>query len=173
MPDETRFINLFLPIQGNLQRYVLSRGVPVSEMDDLVQNAALIMVKKFDSFQGGPGSPFMAWAFAILNVEVAIYFKSRSRLPLRLTEEAIQDFEKLSSDGLEVPVLGLESLKACLGQLTDKSRLIVRRRYGENTDIGSIAREFGQPVVSIYKSLVRIRKMLQDCIERRERAREV
>jgi RNA polymerase sigma-70 factor (ECF subfamily) len=58
------------------------------------------------------------------------------------------------------------ALKNCLGKLKPKDRELLDARYCRNTPLGDLAAKLARPVGTIKKSLQRIRRALQGCIER-------
>ena len=61
----------------------------------------------------------------------------------------------------------LQALRQCMEQLPENSRQVLRQRYSDEKRPAEIAREGNKTRDSVYKSLMRIRQKLHDCVERR------
>jgi RNA polymerase sigma-70 factor (ECF subfamily) len=164
MASNGEFIRLFMPLQGDLLAYILSMGVAPADAEDVLQDSASIMFSKIDQFK--EGTNFRAWAYAIVRNEILRYFSKAKKKPLSLTDEAYGDIEHLATDESEVPSIELKALIMCLEGLGDKARDMVMMRYRDNMQVKGIADELGRPANSVYVTLSRIRKKLQECIAR-------
>ncbi len=169
MASHAAFIRLFLPIQGDLLAYLLSIGVPAADAEDLLQEAAVDMIDKFERFE--TGTNFRAWAYAFVRNEALRYFKTRARRPLALTSGAVEAIEAIAFEAPESPVLS-RALALCLDRLHRFARSLLAMRYHENLSVSEMARRMNRPVESVYTTMSRIRKALQACIERANRELE-
>ncbi len=163
MASHAAFIRLFMPIQGDLLAYLLSIGVPPVDAEDVLQEAAVDMIDKFEGFRAGTN--FRAWAYAFVRNEALRYFKTRARRPLALSPEAVEAIEAIALESPEPPVLS-RALAVCLDRLHRFGRSLLAMRYHENLSVSEIARRMNRPVDSVYTTMSRIRKALQECIER-------
>lgn len=168
MAPKADFVKLFMPIQGDLLAYILAMGVGEADADDVLHESASIMLAKIGGFR--EGTNFRAWAFAIVKREVMNALRSSSRRPLSLTPPAVEDIERLAMSESEVPTLRFKALNVCVGKLQERSRDLVRMRYKEGMSVASMAEALRRPVEAISTTLSRIRKLLQECIARFERA---
>ncbi len=166
MAQNSEFIRLFMPIQGDLLAYILSMGVRPEDAEDVLQDSASVMFSKIDQFR--KGTNFRAWAYAIVRNEILRYFSKAKKRPLSLTDEAYGDIEHLATDEAEVPSIQLRALIMCLEALGDQARDMIMMRYRDNKQVKGIADELGRPANSVYVTLSRIRKKLQECITRAE-----
>lgn len=169
--DEPRdFMRLFLPLQGDLLAYILSMGVPAADADDVLQESASIMLRKFTSFQ--LGTSFRAWAFACVRLETLRCLKSNAQRPFSLSSESLRDIEYLAATESEVPTIHLKALGQCLQNLSASAASMLHMRYRDDLSIQEIAVQLQRPADSIYTALSRIRKSLHECIGRTERLSE-
>ncbi|MBN1674127.1 MAG: sigma-70 family RNA polymerase sigma factor [Kiritimatiellae bacterium] len=167
MAEKADFLRLFIPLQGDLLAYILSMGVRPEDADDLLQDSATVMFTKIGHFEAGTN--FRAWAFKIVRNEILSYFRKGAKRPLRLSEEAFEDIEYLAANETEVPSVRLKALTVCLEKLQEHAKSMVMMRYRDNMTVQAIARVLSRPVDSIYTTMSRIRKSLQECILRFER----
>jgi RNA polymerase sigma-70 factor (ECF subfamily) len=160
------FIKLFMPLQGDLLAFVMSMGVRPSDADDVLQEAACVILRKISEFQ--TGTNFRAWAYAIVRNEVSTYLKMQKRRMLRLTNETAAELHRIASDPAESTVLPLAVLRSCVERLQSNGRNLIRLRYEQSHTVKQIADEIGRPVESVYVTLSRLRKVLSDCVQRQQ-----
>lgn len=160
------FVKLFMPLQGDLLAYVMSMGVPASDADDVLQDAACVILRKISEYE--TGTNFRAWAYAIVRNEVSNHLKARKRRLLRLSDETTAELHRIATDPVESPVLPLAVLRACVERLQSNGRNLIRLRYEQSRSVKQIADEIGRPVESVYVTLSRLRKVLSDCVQRQQ-----
>jgi RNA polymerase sigma factor (sigma-70 family) len=61
----------------------------------------------------------------------------------------------------------IECLHACLNNLPERSRELIRAAYEGDKSIKEVAVDVGKSATALYKALDRIRNKLQACIETR------
>ncbi|MBS3762600.1 MAG: sigma-70 family RNA polymerase sigma factor [Planctomycetes bacterium] len=169
--EDGRFIRLFMPLRGELLGYVLAMGVPPACAEDVLQEAAVVMMRKMDEYE--EGTNFRAWAYAVTRYEIKNYFnKSDRERQLSLTEDALEHIDaearKEGGGGSR-----LEALAECVKKLGRKGRELVEMRYKKELEISEIARKLSRPVESLYVSLSRVRKALRKCVKRQENRWEI
>jgi RNA polymerase sigma-70 factor, ECF subfamily len=160
---QQRFITLFLRSEREVFRYVAALVPNVADAEDIVQQTALALWEKFDSYD--PNQPFTPWAcrFALNKTRQWIERRQRWQALLEggLAEELIQRRAELRPE-IESR---LKHLERCLSKLPDEQRSIVEGYYYRRAGIEKVAEESGRTVVATYKALQRIREALQLCIE--------
>ena len=161
---QQRFLSLFLRSEREVFRYVAALVPNISDAEDIVQQTAVALWEKFDSYD--PSQPFTPWAcrFALNKARQWMERHQRWRRLLEngLAEELARRREELRPE-FEAK---LGRLEGCLGRLPDDQRALVEGYYYRRTGIAELAQATGRSAASTYKSLQRIRQALQDCIER-------
>jgi len=79
---------------------------------------------------------------------------------------------RLATSEQEASRFSLTALTICVEKLQAPARQILDLRYHQNLDAGEVAGRLRRPVESIYTTLSRIRKALQECLERSARREE-
>ncbi|MBN1672288.1 MAG: sigma-70 family RNA polymerase sigma factor [Kiritimatiellae bacterium] len=158
------FTGLFLPIEGELIAYILAMGVRSSDADDVLQDAAKVMLEKIGQY--ARGTNFRAWAFAIVRNKIHEHFRREERRRLNLSENARETIEGLLLEEESAPNVMLKALSVCLERLQPKARRIVRMRYWDQRSVPEIGRALRRSVDYVYMILSRIRKSLHECIGR-------
>src|SRR6187401_964060 len=117
---QQRFLSLFLRSEREIFRYVAALLPNVADAEDIVQQTALALWEKFDSYD--PNRPFTPWAcrFALNKTRQWIERRQRWQALLAggLAEELAQRREELRPD-LE---LRLKHLEGCIGKLPEEQR---------------------------------------------------
>jgi RNA polymerase sigma-70 factor (ECF subfamily) len=168
---QQRFLSLFLRSEREIFRYVAAMIPNVKDAEDIVQQTALALWEKFDTYDAS--RPFTPWAcrFALNKCRQWIERRQRWQLLLDhgLAEELAQRREELQPEFEQ----RLSYLEVCLGKLPSDQRSLVDAYYYERVDVEAMAGRLGKSVAATYKNLQRIRQVLQSCVEahaRREHA---
>jgi len=160
---QQRFLSLFLHSEREIFRYVASMVPNMTDAEDIVQQTAMALWKKFDAYD--PAQPFTPWAcrFALNTARKWIERRQRWRVLLNqgLAEELSQQRQELQPEFER----RLKHLEACLDKLPPGQRSLVQAYYYERTDIESLAGRSGRTSAATYKMLQRIRHSLQLCME--------
>jgi RNA polymerase sigma-70 factor, ECF subfamily len=149
--------------------------------EDVVQEAAIIALKKMDRFQ--PGTNFTAWAGRIVrNVALNRARKERRRRTVTLNPEFLQSMvDHASADRSVAPVSPAsiqqsesvgpiesdqvdqdEQVRAALGELSEVARACLLLRTIEEWDYGRIAEVLEIPEGTAMSHVHRTRKFLRD-----------
>ncbi|MEJ5260963.1 MAG: sigma factor-like helix-turn-helix DNA-binding protein [Anaerohalosphaeraceae bacterium] len=78
---------------------------------------------------------------------------------LRRVLEASQKVEKSSDQRMK-------ALEGCLEKLTERKRCLLQYRYQEGLSCSAVADKMQLPLATVYRTMARIHKVLQDCIHR-------
>lgn len=166
MDRQGQFLTLFLKNQSDINAFVLSQVRDRNESEDLMQEVALTLWRKFDDYD--PKRSFGAWARGIAHYKVLQEWRNRSRQPFkRLSEEASEAIARAYDETEDEVVDRAEALRYCLEGLPDASRRVLLGRYEDDLDLETLAGRMGKTVMAVYKTLSRIRHALQECIEKR------
>jgi RNA polymerase sigma-70 factor, ECF subfamily len=136
-----------------------------ADAEDVYQQCALVLWKKFTSFT--PGTNFIAWAIRIAQYEIKDFVKARRRRKVYFTD-AILDAIAVTyqNESSERQNQRLEALGHCLDKLNDYDLKLLRQCYAVDRDYQRIAESEGKTVAAIYKAISRIRKALFLCVKR-------
>ena len=164
--DKTEhFVQQLATHQNRLYGYVFSLLGEHSRAADVLQETNMILWRKIDEFQ--TDRSFLPWAFAIARFQVLAHLRDRKRDRLLLdTElaEAISGEAERQADQFDE---FREALRPCLTTLTANNRNLVERRYFNAMSIAEIAREVDRTVNAVKVALLRSRRHLLECIQRR------
>ena len=125
------------------------------------------MWERFDSYD--PNQPFTPWACRFALNKARQWIERRQRwqalLSRGLAEELAQRRQELRPEFER----RLKHLEECMAKLPPGHRSLVEGYYYDRSDIGSLAERSGKTAAATYKTLQRIRQMLQHCVEDRAR----
>src|SRR5687767_1231758 len=157
--SQQRFLSLFLRSEREVFRYVAALVPNVLDAEDIVQQTALALWEKFDSYD--PSQPFTPWACRFALNKARQWMERRQRwqalLQGGLAEELLQRREELRPE-IETR---LKHLEGCIGKLPEGHRSIVEGYYYQRTGIEELAEDSGRTVAATYKTLQRVRQALQ------------
>lgn len=157
-------MQVFLTEQLALQRYVLSLAPNLLDAQEILQETALELWKRFDEYH--PARPFRAWAFRFAKLQTLAYLKRRRRSNALGGDVVEQLADRRAAmegklDGRRI------ALAECLERLPPKDRRLLEQRYVSATPMEQAAAELNRTVHAVYKALERIRAALAECVDRR------
>ena len=162
--DPSLFVRLLLQHQNDLLRYILPLVGCLEDAQDVLQETATALWRKFDQYD--PRQPFLPWARRFARNEVLMHHRKRQRYTF-LTEELIESLgQRQAEQDLRAQQLQ-NALHDCVQKLPDADRRLLEQRYAATgTTIQQLAAETGRPANVLYKALARIRRQLLHCVSR-------
>lgn len=166
--DQEQFTRLWTQAQPSVAGYVRAVVRDVDVAKDVVQETALILLRKFQEWD--PNQPFLPWALGIAKFEILAHRRDAGRSRL-VFDDALLD-AITESWGNAVAEIGNEqtALIDCLETLAPRAREIVRLRYVKEMNMRQIGESLGATAGAVRISMMRIRERLQDCVQRRLRS---
>jgi RNA polymerase sigma-70 factor (ECF subfamily) len=160
------FLAQFLKAERRIFAYIMTLLPHRADAEDLLQQVSLIMWEKFDP--QAPPADFAAWGSRIA------YFKIRDhRRALRRSRVIFSDamFDRvaqaLADRALELRLDERhEAMVRCLEKLHRRDREILSERFKEGATARSAAERVGLSVDAFYKTMARIRRLLDECVTR-------
>lgn len=158
------FLGHFLRHQEDIRAVIASMVRDRVACDDIFQEVALVLWRKFDQYDGVHS--FGAWARGIAVKKVMQSFDRNRRLPVSLSPETIEAvlgaFDAEAAD----PSREDAALARCMGRLPEKSRRLVTLRYEDGLSLDAVAARVASTMEAVSKALSRIRVALRGCIEK-------
>ena len=167
MTDSERveqFVQLVTRYQQRVYLFILSLLQNEADADEVLQETNLVLWRRFDEFE--PGTDFRAWAFQIAFNKVQSFREKQGRQKLRFGDAFQQRVADVAASSPDDHDERRSALASCMQKLTDRDRDLIERRYRPRATAKSAAEETGRSVHAVYKSLLRIRRLLHDCIQR-------
>lgn len=144
----------------------ISALVPnLHEAEDLLQNVAVVLLRKFPQYDSA--QPFAYWAMGIARYEILgsrrAYARSRTVFTPDLAEQAAEIQHELDAES----EARQRALRECLREVGTRASDVLRLRYQEALEPQDIAGRLGVSAGSIRVMLSRLRGVLQGCIQTR------
>ena len=161
-----RILKEALACRTQLTAYARSLLGNYNEAEDAVQEAMLVVVKKFDQFQ--EGTSILAWCRAIVRLEVLRMRQQRSRsLAERLLDDAIDAaFEEFQTDQRsDDKESWVEALESCLNRVPKRGQKVLKARFVEELSYQQIGERIGMTLEAVRKALFRVKKQVRTCVE--------
>ena len=150
--------------QPVVSSFIYSIEPNVQNAEDILQEVALVIVRKYDTYI--EGSSFLAWAIGIARTELMKYRRKNARdrhvFDDALIQQVASVYQAKSDDLCEMK----SALEKCISILPDHGRKLLRMRYSWGLEVKKIATQMGMTVNSVFVALHRIRVSLQNCIRR-------
>jgi RNA polymerase sigma-70 factor (ECF subfamily) len=169
------FESLFVPLTKSAFGVAIRFTGNRSDAEDLVQEAALLAFRAFDSFE--PGTNFKAWFFRILT---NCYYSKRRREKSRPVTTDLDDtpdlylYARSAETGFPTAgpdpaaqlfdKLGTERVVAAIERLPEEYRVVSTLYFMEDFSYQEISRVLECPVGTVRSRLHRGRKMLQKAL---------
>jgi len=164
--DKTEhFVQQLATHQNRLYGYVFSLLGDHSRTADVLQETNMVLWRKIDEFQ--TDKAFLPWAFAIARFQVLAHLRDKKRdrllLDAELAESVSLETERQAEHFDELR----EALRPCMKTLSAGNHDLVERRYFKAMSISDIAQEVDRTVSAVKVALLRSRRHLSECIQRR------
>jgi RNA polymerase sigma-70 factor (ECF subfamily) len=158
------FLEHLLPNQNAIRSFIYSIHPQAGDLDDIMQNTAISLWEKFETFDSS--REFLPWAHRLAYFEVLRHRKKRSRDRLVFSEELVDLLAGEDSPAAQGEPL-LQALEGCVSRLDTRVRAVVEARYASGHSIADLAKGSGESVHRMYRQLEKAREMLVSCVRRR------
>jgi len=153
-----------------LRVWLATQAPPAIDVDDIAQRALIAAFSQIDEYQ--QGSNFSAWLFTIARYQLKSELTRLRRIAdyhTRFAPELLQrELERRSNDSApELQQMRLTQLRSCVQSLNEQESRFLVWRYSDSLPLDQIASQSGRSVAAVKKQLWKIRRRLQDCVERR------
>ncbi|QDU56103.1 sigma-70 family RNA polymerase sigma factor [Aeoliella mucimassa] len=157
------FVQLLTGEQFRLLHYITMLLGDVDSAQNVLQETNIVLWRKSTDFE--PGTNFSAWARKVAYWKVQSFLRDQQRerhvfgdaLIARLANQ-----ETTSEQEIETRV----ALRDCMTKVSDENIGLLRDRYANGLSISALAAKLGRTESAIKVHLMRLRRLLQDCIER-------
>ena len=154
--------------QPSVGRFIRSFVRDRGQAEDLLQEVALVIVDRFETYE--PDLPFIGWALGIARRAVLAHLRSVYANPRVEFSDAIDRvadaFERLDPQAEAMK----DSLAYCIGNVRGRSRQALVLRYTSGLELKQIAERLGMTAGNVGVLLHRVRANLRECVERRLKA---
>ncbi|MFT4641580.1 MAG: RNA polymerase sigma-70 factor (ECF subfamily) [Verrucomicrobiales bacterium] len=158
-----RFVQLLALHEPDLRRFIRSLLPTWTDVDEVVQQTAIVAWRKFDQLESGTG--FIKWACVIARFEALAYRRKMARDRLIFREELLDLMADEGEEELDARKAEQDALESCLEQMPEKQRQFLMLAYTKGVKVADLAEEAGSTAAAFYMRLKRLRHQLMQCIE--------
>ncbi len=159
------FLKHFLREESVLKAYLLTATGDMHAADDLLQEVSSVLWEKFEQYDDE--RPFRNWALGIARLETLKWRQRLARSRETLSPDLLQTLADTAAECAGELDDRAVHLRQCVAGLKQKTRRVLRLRYWEARSIRQVAQELDKSVASIEMLLVRARRQLRQCVERK------
>jgi RNA polymerase sigma-70 factor, ECF subfamily len=163
-PSRGEFVQLLTKAQLGLLRYITALVGNTDTANNILQETNLLLWQKADEFEAGTN--FDAWATKVAYWQVKAYVRDRGRDRHVFSEELVTQLAESSEGAAEID-LTIQMLQRCLEVLRRADRELIALRYGSSFSVRQISSHLGKSPAAVKGALLRTRRALRACIERR------
>lgn len=160
-----RMTRYWLAAEHAIRAYIAGAVRSFPDREDLVQQVALAVARRFDEYD--EDRPFLAWALWIAKSRIIDHYRSQGRRSQPLSDELLERYAESMVRHQETISRRREALDECLERLPERSRSMIRLRYQDGLKIEQIAASIRSTPASVRVTLFRIREALAECIDRK------
>ena len=171
--NRDRVLKAALDCRTELMAYALSLLGNHAAADDALQEAMLVVVKKFDQFQ--EGTSILAWCRSIVRIEV-LRAKQRHCRERTLAERLLDDTIDSAFDEFQATRRHDEAeswrkaLRSCLARVPERGQGLLRARFEDELSYQQIGERIGMTIEAVRKALFRLKRQVRSCVETSLRA---
>ena len=157
------FVQLLTAEQFRLLHYITMLLGDLDEAQNVLQETNLVLWRKSGDYQSDTN--FSAWARKVAYWKVQSYLRDRQRERHVFSEElmaTLANRHTTSQQETETRV----ALRDCMSKVSNNNLSLLRDRYANDLPIATLAGKLGKTESAIKVQLMRLRRALQNCIER-------
>jgi RNA polymerase sigma-70 factor (ECF subfamily) len=157
------FVARFAHYEPDLRRFIRSLLPTRTDADDVLQQTAIVIWRKFDQYD--PETNFMKWACVVARFEALAYRRKMARDRLVFREDVMDLMADEGEEELATRQSEHDALETCLGAMPEKQRLFLTLAYTPGIKVKKMAEDAGSTAAAFYMRLKRLRRQLLTCVE--------
>lgn len=167
MPDDSRhdeFMQLFIEYQPQIYAYVRSLLFQRADADDVMQETASVLWRKFDQFE--KGTRFDRWAYRTAYHQVRYFRQKKARESKRLQfgDDLVETLSSEAEAFLDNTDETMAALERCVQKLQKNQRDMIRWRFEPGGTNRAISKRIGKSESVVSRSMNRIYETLMKCV---------
>ena len=155
----------FVQVERSIRALLLAATGDMNLSDDLMQNVAIALWKKWPEYD--PERPFRAWALGVARIEILRWRRSASRNKIVLEVQMLDQLVVAADRAAEEADQCLALLAECLDGVPGGAREVLNLKYTAGLRSRQIAEKMGKDVGAVEMILTRTRRALRACIKRK------
>ncbi len=154
---------LWLEVEPSVQAYVFSVVTGFQDAEDVLQQVALTVARRFEEYDSN--RPFVAWALWLAKSRIADFHRKRGRERLVFSESLMDQLAAALVQRQPERSARQVAMEQCVEKLPEKSRQLLELRYEEDASMDRVAEVFASTEGAVRVMLFRIRNLLAECIQ--------
>ena len=167
MKEQQKFTRYWTQAQPIVSAYVSSMVPDFQQAEDILQDVAVVLMKKFGYYD--EKQSFIAWALGVARLEVLSKKRAYARSFISFHNDILEKVEHAYAEMAPELETRKRALTLCIKEISDEPGEILKLRYLDGLKPAGIAKKVGIAVNAVRTMLHRIRNKLRACIERRLR----
>lgn len=159
-----RFIALLTKHEQHVKRYILLLVPNLADAEQIAQETSVRLWEQFDEYDPAVAG-FVVWARSIAYFQVLTFRKKAGRERVVFNSELVDALSDRVTVRSERLADREEALIDCLNKIPEHGREIIRLYYFVGMKLRAAAEQLGRSVAATEKAVVRIRRLLHDCVE--------
>lgn len=162
---EELLVGLISGHQGALHRYILSLLPDRSLADDVLQETNLVLWRKAAEYDAE--RPFLPWAMSMAWHQVRAARRDQGRDRHVFDDDLVEMLSQDQASGADAVAQMDHALQECLEKLPRHQQELILARYQTGGAVQDLAVKHDKSATAISLMLMRIRKLLERCIEQK------
>lgn len=159
------FMAQFVRVERSVRALLLAATGDMNLVDDLMQNVAIALWKKWPEYD--PERPFRSWALGIARIEILRWQRSAARSRIVLDVQLLDQLVGAADRAAEEADQRLTVLAECLKDVRGDAREVLNLKYAGGLRSHQIAEKLGKGIGAVEMILTRSRRALHACIKRK------
>ena len=167
MRDDSRhdeFMQLFLEHQPKIHAYVRSLLYQRADADDVMQETASVLWRKFDQFE--KGTRFDRWAFRTAYHQVRYFRQKKAREATRLQfgGDLVETLSAEAEEFLENTEETMAALERCVQKLPTREQEMIQWRFEPGGTNREFSKRIGKSEYVVSRTMNRVYESLMRCV---------
>jgi RNA polymerase sigma-70 factor, ECF subfamily len=158
-----RLTRLWREAEPSVQAYVFATVRRVHDAEDVVQQVAMTVARRFDEYDRS--RPFVAWALWLAKSRIIDHYRKQEREKLVFSESLLERLAEALIQQQPQRGARQEALERCIEKLPEKSRQLLERRYVDDASMEGVAEAVQSTAASVRVMLYRVRNLLAECVQ--------
>lgn len=164
--SQAEYVNQLMQAQPQIRGYVQSLLYERTDVDDVMQEVALVAWNKRNEFDHSRS--FEAWVIGIARIRVLKNLQTKKRDRLSFSPELIDGLSTSFDSRPESDSANADALQACVQRLSQKEREAVLHRHAPGMTNRSLAKKLRYSESKLSRWLNRIYMKLTLCVKREQ-----
>ncbi|MEM9157951.1 MAG: sigma-70 family RNA polymerase sigma factor [Verrucomicrobiota bacterium] len=163
--SDSDFVRLLAKHEPEIRAYIRASLPSPHDVAEVMQNVSVVAWRKFSELEN-PQRDFARWTCVIARFEIMKFRRGLARDRFVLDDDLV---EQLCEEGLsesDLRAKRIEQLETCLRKLPRERREFVMEAYAPGASIKEMAEKRGKKPDALYQLLKRIRRELENCVDR-------